>query len=212
MPTFKKRPQVQEVTPAKEVYYLIYKPYGMLSQFSKENEKSVTLMDLEVTFGKDVYPVGRLDAESEGLLILTNDKSLNAHLLNPKNAHQRTYCVQVDGDVTEGAVKQLQKGVTITVDGKPYATQPCKATKLPQPPALPDRYPPVRYRATIPTSWIEITLIEGKNHQVRKMCAKVGFPVLRLVRTKIGKLEVWKMRPGEVKELTVKEVYLATVK
>ena len=182
-------------------YYLIYKPYGMLSQFSKEGDK-LTLADLPFSFAKDVYPVGRLDADSEGLLLLTNDKSLNDALLNPKHAHQRTYWAQVEGTITPQAIAELQKGVTITVDGTPYKTLPAKAMHLENEPNLPPRNPPIRFRASIPTSWVELTLVEGKNRQVRKMCAKVGFPVLRLVRAQMGNLRVGDMQPSEVLEIT----------
>ncbi|GAA4470025.1 pseudouridine synthase [Nibrella saemangeumensis] len=180
-------------------YFLIYKPYLMLSQFSKEGDKP-TLADLDFPFEKDIYPVGRLDSDSEGLLLLTNDKQLNHRLLNPKFRHQRTYYVQVDGQITDEAIRQLSQGVTIAVDGKPYATLPAQVLAIPEP-VLPERNPPIRYRANIPTSWVAITLQEGKNRQVRKMTAAVGFPTLRLVRWAIEKLTAEGMQPGEVREL-----------
>lgn len=186
-------------------YYIIYKPFGTMAQFSRENDKP-TLADIKFDFPKDVYPVGRLDADSEGLLLLTNDTSINGKLLNPKNAHNRTYYAQVDGAITEQAIAQLKKGITITVDGKAYKTLPAQVKLLKEEPVLPDRNPPIRVRANIPTSWIEITLTEGKNHQVRKMCAKSGFPVLRLVRVKIGNLALHNLQPGKVKELTEAEI------
>jgi 23S rRNA pseudouridine2457 synthase len=179
-------------------YFIIYKPFGMLSQFSKEGDKP-TLADLG-NFPKDVYPVGRLDSDSEGLLILTNDKELNHRLLNPKFKHQRTYLAQVDGQVTPVAIEKLCSGVIITVDGKPHYTLPAKAVLLNQAPDLPERTPPVRFRKSIPTSWIELTLHEGKNRQVRKMTASVGFPTLRLVRIAIEDLMLGELKPGEVKE------------
>ncbi len=188
-------------------YYILYKPFGMICQFSKEGTHP-TLEDLPFKFPKDVYPVGRLDTNSEGLLVLTNDKSLNARLLSPKFAHERTYWAQVEGTATIEAMHTLAKGVSITVDGKAYTTFPCEAKLLEEEPHLPERYPPIRFRAQIPTSWVELTLKEGKNHQVRKMCAKVGFPVLRLVRARIGQIEVGKMQPGEVKELTLAQFRL----
>lgn len=187
-------------------YFLIYKPYLMLSQFSKEGEKT-TLADLDFPFGKDIYPVGRLDGDSEGLLLLTNDNQLNHWLLNPKFRHQRTYYVQVDGQLTDEALRRLSQGVTITVDRKPYATLPAQAELIPEP-SLPERIPPIRFRANIPTSWVAITLQEGKNRQVRKMTAAVGFPTLRLVRWAIERLTAEGMQPGDVRELdwpTVKQ-------
>ncbi|HEX9956354.1 MAG TPA: pseudouridine synthase, partial [Fibrella sp.] len=151
------------------MHYLIYKPFGMLSQFSPEGDKP-TLADLSFAFGRDVYPVGRLDADSEGLLLLTNDKSINHRLLDPRFAHERTYYVQVDGAVTDEALQQLAEGVTITVDGKPHHTYPAIARRIDEP-DLPPRNPPIRFRAAIPTSWLALTLTEGKNRQVRKMTA-----------------------------------------
>ncbi|QIP13537.1 pseudouridine synthase [Spirosoma aureum] len=186
------------------MYFLIYKPYLMLSQFSQEGGKP-TLADLDYDFPKDVYPVGRLDADSEGLLLLTSDKQLNHRLLNPKFRHNRTYYVQVEGVLTNEASRQLSEGITISVDGKPYQTLPAEARSLAEP-NLPERTPPIRYRATIPTSWLSIALHEGKNRQVRRMTAAVGFPTLRLVRWAIVDLTADGMMPGQVKELSRSEV------
>ncbi|MBN8822112.1 MULTISPECIES: pseudouridine synthase [unclassified Spirosoma] len=186
------------------MYYLIYKPYLMLSQFSREGDKP-TLADLDFDFPKDVYPVGRLDADSEGLLLLTSDKQLNHRLLNPKFRHHRTYYVQVEGALTQQASSQLAKGVTISVDGKPYHTLPATAQIIPEP-ALPERNPPIRYRVSIPTSWLSISLHEGKNRQVRKMTASVGFPTLRLARWAIESLTADGMKSGDVRELSRVEV------
>jgi len=177
----------------------------MLSQFSTQEGKA-TLGQL-ASFEKDVYPVGRLDADSEGLLILTNDKQLNHRLLNPEFGHSRTYLVQVDGCVTTEALDKLCKGVSITINGKQYQTIPAKAVEIKEEPDLPDRVPPVRYRKSIPTSWVELTLNEGKNRQVRKMTAAVGFPTLRLVRIAIEGIKLNNMKPGDVLELTEKEIY-----
>ncbi|MBO0933099.1 pseudouridine synthase [Fibrella aquatilis] len=187
------------------MHYLIYKPFNMLSQFSPEGEKA-TLADLPYSFRRDVYPVGRLDADSEGLLLLTSDKSVNHRLLNPRFAHARTYYVQVDGAITDEAIHQLADGVTITIDGKPHQTLPAQARRLTEEPDLPPRNPPIRFRANIPTSWIALTLTEGKNRQVRKMTAAVGFPTLRLVRWAIGHLTAANMRPGDVQVLSDTEV------
>ncbi len=186
-------------------YYIIYKPFGMLSQFSAEGNKP-TLADLS-DFPKDVYPVGRLDSDSEGLLILTNDKDMNHRLLNPKFNHQRTYLTQVEGTVTKDAISQLIKGVLITIDGKLYHTLPAKARILTIDPALPERNPPIRYRKNIPTSWIELTLHEGKNRQVRKMTAATGFPTLRLVRKSIESIDMGDMQPGDVVEFQKDNMY-----
>lgn len=186
-------------------YYLIYKPYGMLSQFSKDGDKP-TLADLEYPFGKDVYPVGRLDHDSEGLLLLTNDKSLNSLLLNPKSHYSKSYWVQVDREITPDAIAALASGVTINVNGD-YRTRPCHVNTI-FAPVLPERVPPIRFRINVPTSWIEITLTEGKNRQIRKMTAAVGFPTLRLVRCAIGSLTIGNMQPGEVRALAPLEVSL----
>ncbi|MBI4944762.1 MAG: pseudouridine synthase [Bacteroidetes bacterium] len=180
-------------------YFIIYKPYEMLSQFTREGTHK-TLANLSYSFPKDVYPVGRLDADSEGFLLLTNDKQVNHLLLNPKFKHNRTYLVQVEGVFSEEAKKKLEQGVTISMDGKDYKTLPSKVI-LDKEPNLPERNPPIRFRKNIPTSWIEITLQEGKNRQVRKMTASVGFPTLRLVRIGIEKISLGKMMPGEVREI-----------
>lgn len=171
-----------------------------MSQFSKEGDKP-TLANLPFDFPKDIYPVGRLDADSEGLLLLTNDTFLNNRLLNPKFKHQRTYFVQVDGQISEEACRQLQTGVTISIDGKPHATLPAKVKQLVNEPLLPERNPPVRFRQNIPTSWVALTLHEGKNRQVRRMTAAVGFPTLRLVRWSIEDVKLGSLQPSEVKEV-----------
>lgn len=186
-------------------YFLLYKPYDTLSQFSREGDK-LTLADLEFTFPDDVYPVGRLDADSEGLLLLTNDKQLNHRLLNPKFRHNRTYYVQVEGVLTDEACQKLTQGITISIDGKPYHTLPADARPLVPAPDLPARNPPIRYRASIPASWLAISLHEGKNRQVRRMTAAVGFPTLRLVRWAIESLTAEGMAPGDVRELSRTEV------
>jgi len=170
--------------------YIIYKPYGMLSQFTREVPSHITLADLDYTFESDVYPVGRLDADSEGLLILTNDKTLNNKLLNPKNKSPKTYLIQVEGEPNKEAINQLEGGVNIRIKGKEHKTLPCSVSYLNYDPILPDRNPPIRKRQSIPTTWLSITLIEGKNRQVRRMLAVVNHPVLRLVRSKIWSYEL----------------------
>lgn len=177
----------------------------MLSQFTKEGEHK-TLADLRFKFPKDAYPIGRLDSDSEGLLFLTNDKRVNHLLLNPKFKHTRTYLAQVEGIFSGEAKRKLEQGVSISVDGKDYKTFPAKIA-LVGAPNLPERNPPIRFRKNIPTSWIEVTLREGKNRQVRKMTASAGFPTLRLVRIRIEKLSLEKMTPGEVREIKKTEAY-----
>lgn len=188
-------------------YYLIYKPFGMLSQFSKEEEGNVTLADLDMTFDKDVYPVGRLDKDSEGLLILTNDKKLTDTLLNPQNKHWRSYWVQVEKIPSENAIRQLTKGVLIKAKKRTYKTKPAKVELLKTAPRLPRRNPPIRFRKEIPTAWLQIGLIEGKNRQVRRMTASVGFPTLRLVRHNIVDLTIGKMVPGQVERIEKAAIY-----
>lgn len=185
-------------------YFLIYKPFQVLSQFTSTAGK-LCLKDI-LHVPNDVYPVGRLDYDSEGLLLITNDKSINQQLLNPLFAHQRTYWVQVDGAITAAALAQLTKGVTINVDGKAYKTKSAKLELLSEPVQVPDRTPPIRFRKSIPTSWVSIQVTEGKNRQVRKMFAQVGFPVLRLIRAKLGKYTIQDMQPGDCLSLTATEV------
>ncbi len=183
-------------------YYIIYKPFGMLSQFTQEVPGQVTLANLDFKFPGNVYPVGRLDADSEGLLFLTDDKNVNNKLLNPKNQHPRTYMAQVEGIPEAAALEQLCKGVAISIDGKKHTTAPAKA-KIPETvPEFPERNPPIRVRKSIPDTWIELELMEGKNRQVRRMCAAVGLPVLRLVRVAIGEVTLGNMQPGDVREVT----------
>lgn len=154
-----------------------------------------------------MYPVGRLDKDSEGLLILTNDKSLNASLLSPSHKHARSYFAQLDNDITDKALEILKKGVDITLDSGTYKTKPCSVKKLSKPPVLPERNPPIRVRQNIPTSWALIELTEGKNRQVRKMFSSVGFPVLRLVRIQIEDLKIGKLEPGKYIEIQQEELF-----
>ncbi|WP_143309382.1 pseudouridine synthase [Chitinophaga vietnamensis] len=186
-------------------YYVIYKPYEVLTRFTPEGGKSCLADYFKVP--PDVYPVGRLDYDSEGLLVLTNDKALNHRVLSPRYAHEREYWVQVDGAVTAAAVAQLQEGVQITVDGKPYHTRRCSASIFEEEPPLPPRNPPIRFRKSIPAPWIKMILREGKNRQVRKMTAAVGFPTLRLVRYRMENLTIAGMQPGEMKALSKEEIF-----
>ena len=185
-------------------YYLIYKPYQVLSQFTSSDGK-LCLKDI-LNVPKNVYPVGRLDYDSEGLLLLTNDTSINHQLLHPKFAHARTYWVQVDGAITNDAVEALSKGVTISVDGKTYETKKATLKILPDNLLVPERNPPIRVRKSIPTSWVSIQLTEGKNRQVRKMFASVGFPVVRLIRSQIGQFSIAQMQPSDCLSLSFEEV------
>ncbi|MFH1197419.1 MAG: pseudouridine synthase [bacterium] len=180
-------------------YYLVNKPYGVLTQFTDPDGRK-TLKDL-FDFPKDVYPIGRLDLDSEGLLLLSNDKSIVDYLLNPAHGHEREYYAQVEGIPNEDDLKKFEDGILI----KGIKTLPAK-TKLISDPGFPERIPPIRERRNIPTSWISITLNEGKFHQVRKMTAAIGYPTLRLVRVRIKELKLGDMPPGAVRELTAVEI------
>lgn len=186
-------------------YFILFKPFGMLSQFSREGDHSA-LSDLAFSFPKDCYPVGRLDHDSEGLLLLTNDKALNHQLLDPQYKHQRTYWVQVEGVINEEAIGKLESGVEISINGKKHKTLPAKAKAI-QAPSLPERNPPIRFRKNVPDSWLELTLTEGKNRQVRRMTAATGFPTLRLVRSAIANLKLGTLQPGDVQEMDSKELF-----
>lgn len=169
---------------------LFNKPYGVLSQFTPEGGHRALN---EFGFPSGVYAAGRLDHDSEGALLLSDEGRLIKRLLNPKFGHPRTYWAQVDGLITQEAVNQLKKGVIV----KGYHTKPCQAEIIDAPENLWERVPPIRYRANIPTSWVRLTLVEGKNRQVRHMTAAVGFPTLRLIRIKIGNIDLGDMQPGE---------------
>jgi 23S rRNA pseudouridine2457 synthase len=186
-------------------YYIIYKPFQVLSQFTSENGKACLKDFFDID--KDIYPVGRLDYDSEGLLLLTNDKSLNHRLLHPSFAHEREYRVQVEGLITNEALQKLNQGVSINVDGKTYDTKAAKAARLSDQIIIPERKPPIRFRQHIPTSWIRLILTEGKNRQVRKMTAATGFPTLRLIRSRIAGLSLDPMLPGDMIEMIQNEVY-----
>ncbi len=186
-------------------YFVLYKPFKVLCQFSHCEGKR-TLKDL-FEFPKDVYPVGRLDENSEGLLILTNDTALNNKLLAPENEHTRTYLAQVEGIMTDEALKRLESGFAIKVRGERHKTKSAFAKYLIEDPIVPERVPPIRFRKNSPTSWIELSLTEGKNHQVRKMTAAVNFPTLRLIRWKIESLTAEKMNSGDVIELEKTDLY-----
>jgi len=171
----------------------------MLSQFT-DNDGRKTLSDI-ANFPKQVYPVGRLDFDSEGLLLLTDDKVLTDFLLNPRYKHEREYYVQVEGIPGNDDLQKLANGIIIQGE----KTLPAKA-KLITNPLFPPRIPPIRERKTVPTSWISLTLTEGKNRQVRKMTAHIGFPTLRLIRVRIKNIKIGKMLEGSYRELTDKEI------
>ena len=174
------------------------KPYGVLSQFTPEHGHA-SLADFSLP--KGVYPAGRLDHDSEGLLLLTSDGSLQARIADPRHKTAKTYWAQVERGITEAALAALRAGVVLN-DGP---TRPCGARILPDP-GLPPRVPPVRFRKTVPTSWAELVLKEGRNRQVRRMLASVGFPVLRLLRRAIGPLTTEGLEPGRWRELTASEI------
>ena len=174
------------------------KPFGVICKFSPEPGKR-TLADFVQV--KDVYSAGRLDTDSEGLLLLTDDGALQARIASPKFKLAKVYWAQVEGSATEEALASLRRGL----DLGDFVTQPAGARLIDEPANLWPRDPPIRYRAKIPTSWIEVTLREGKNRQVRRMTAKVGFPTLRLVRAAIGNVRVDGMPLGEWREIDPQE-------
>lgn len=185
---------------AKYRSFLIYKPYGVLSQFTAPVEGKRTLGEL-YDFPKDVYPIGRLDEDSEGLLLLTNDPRMNQKLLG--QGIEKEYYVQVEGIPDEAALQPLREGVTIRVRKKDHHTLPAKVRRLDPEPDLPPREPPIRFRKSVPDCWISLTLREGKNRQVRKMTAAVGYPCLRLVRWRVGHWTLGDMQVGEVREVAL---------
>jgi len=172
-------------------FILFFKPYGVLSQFTPEG-KWKSLRDFG-PFPNNVYPVGRLDADSEGLLLLTDDNDVKHRLTDPRFDHPRTYLVQVEKIPDTDAINHLRDGVIIGG----IRTKPAEVRLLENEPLLPARSVPIRFRKTVPTAWIEITLREGRNRQVRKMTAAMGHPTLRIVRTAIGPLGLGGLEPGD---------------
>lgn len=178
-------------------YIAFNKPYGVLSQFTGEDgDRTLAQFNLP----KDVYAAGRLDKDSEGLLILTNDGVFNQKLTNPKSEKSKTYLIQVEGLPNDESIKQLESGVLI----KGKLTLPAKAKLVDI--EMPPRNPPIRERANIPTSWLELEIKEGRNRQVRKMSAAVGHPTLRLIRIKVGKLQIDNLEAGQWKEVKVNDI------
>ena len=175
------------------------KPYGVLSQFTPDGSPHRPLADFK--FPRDVYPIGRLDAESEGLLLLSDEPFLNKKLLAPEHAHSRTYWAQIERIPTRDDLDQLEKGIVI---GK-TKTLPCRAWLLDPQPFIAARNPPIRFRKNVPDCWLALSLIEGKNHQVRRMTAAIGHPTLRLIRVRIGEFDLGGIMPGQWRELTTGE-------
>jgi 23S rRNA pseudouridine2457 synthase len=181
------------------VFIAFNKPFGVLSQFTSDGSRHGTLASFG--FPKGVYPLGRLDAESEGLLLLTNEAELNLRLLHPRHGHDREYWAQVEGTPAREALAQLARGVNI----RGRTTLPCRAWLLDPQPHLPPRDPPIRFRKNVPDAWIALALVEGRNHQVRRMTAAVGHPTLRLVRVRIGNFALGDLQAGNWRELRSEE-------
>jgi 23S rRNA pseudouridine2457 synthase len=182
-------------------YLAFYKPFGVLTQFTDSSGENRETLKRYIQVPK-VYPVGRLDRDSEGLLLLTDDADVQHRLTDPKFEHPRTYWVQVEGIASSDALARLEHGIVI--QGK--RTRPARARLLEAEPELPPRVPPIRFRKTVPACWIELTLTEGRNRQVRRMTAAVGLPTLRLVRMAIGKVRLEGLSPGEWRDLTADEL------
>lgn len=180
-------------------YLMLNKPFDVLSQFSGENPAETLKGYVEVP---DVYPVGRLDKDSEGLLLLTDDGGLAHRLTDPRYEHPKTYMVQVERIPDEAAVEALCRGVVI--EGK--RTLPAEFELLSEPPDLPERSRPVRFRKNVPTAWLRVVLREGRNRQIRKMTASVGYPTLRIFRVGLGPLQLGDLPVGAWRDLTPEEV------
>jgi 23S rRNA pseudouridine2457 synthase len=188
-----------------ERYFVIYKPYKMISQFVSPYDHRL-LGDLDFDFPEGTNAVGRLDDDSEGLLILTNDKTLTKRLLHPERKHKRNYIVQVERKVESEAIQKLSQGLDILIKKKgTYTTLPCEVKLIDKPGNLPDRAH--SFKEFLPHSWLEFVLIEGKNRQIRKMCSAVRHDCKRLIRTKIEDLDLGTMQPGDVKEIPQKELF-----
>lgn len=182
-------------------HLLFYKPYGVLTQFTDESGTGRSTLKQYIPV-PDVFAAGRLDADSEGLLLLTSDGELQHRLTDPRFEHPRTYWAQVEGTPTAESLQALRQGVVI--QGR--KTRPALVRMLDAEPALPPREPPIRFRRLIPTAWIELMLTEGRNRQVRRMTAAAGLPTLRLVRVAIGPLTIEGLMPGVWRDLTTQEV------
>ena len=172
---------------------LFNKPFGVICQFSRDGDKPTLKDFIKVP---DVYPAGRLDTDSEGLLVLTDDGRWQARIADPKSRTPKTYWAQVEGEPDEIGLAALRGGL----DLGDHVTAPAAAERIAEPAGLWSRTPPIRYRANIPTSWLAITISEGKNRQVRRMTARIGHPTLRLIRTRIGQWELGDLAPGAWRE------------
>lgn len=181
-------------------YIAFHKPYGILSQFTGEDGQR-TLAEFALPPG--VYAAGRLDMDSEGLLLLSDDGPFIKRLLDPENGHERTYWAQVEGEPEQADLARLSNGVVF----KGYRSKPCRAEKIIPQPDVPPREPPIRFRKSIPTCWIRLTLTEGKNRQVRRMTAAAGFPTLRLIRQAIGRLNLGDLPPGMWREVQKSDIF-----
>ncbi|CBL45149.1 Probable pseudouridine synthase [gamma proteobacterium HdN1] len=168
---------------------LFHKPFGVICQFSRDGTRPTLANYISLP---DIYAAGRLDQDSEGLLVLTNDGKLQQRITHPKHKLEKTYLAQVEGIISEEALHQLRTGIALK-DGK---TLPAKAQRI-EPPNFAERIPPIRERKNIPTSWLELRICEGRNRQVRRMTAATGFPTLRLIRTRIGEWQLGELQPGE---------------
>jgi 23S rRNA pseudouridine2457 synthase len=178
----------------------LHKPYGVLSQFTPEpGSRWRTLVDFRLPSG--VYALGRLDADSEGLLLFSDEAGLNSRLLDPEAGHRREYWVQVEGQPDGAALARLAEGVVIGG----HRTRPCTVRRLEPGPSVRPRVPPIRVRKSVPDSWLSLELTEGKNRQVRRMTAAVGHPTLRLMRVRVGRFELGDLAPGQWRELTAAE-------
>lgn len=185
----------------KNKYFALHKPYGYLCQFTGD-DGDLLLGDL-YNFPKDVYSVGRLDKDSEGLLLLTNDNDYKTRLLDPKSNKSKTYLVQVEGEINTKAIEELKAGsIVISHKGTKHKVSKADCSIVPTP-FIEERKPAIRYRANIPTSWIELSITEGKNRQVRKMTAAVGYPTLRLIRVSFDSIQLEELKSGEVREIVV---------
>jgi len=176
-----------------------HKPYGVLSRFTPDGSPNRTLAEFGLP--KDVYPLGRLDADSEGLLLLSDEARLNERLLHPRHAHEREYWAQVERIPTPAALLKLSQGLVV----QERQTLPCRTWVLDPQPDVPPRDPPIRYRKTVPTCWIGLELLEGKNRQVRRMTAAIGHPTLRLIRVRMGGFELRNLARGTWRILTPAE-------
>ena len=190
------KPGRNRIATNRAVIIAFHKPFGVLSQFTPDGSKHRTLAEFD--FREGVYPIGRLDAESEGLLLLSDEPDLNARLLHPSHAHVRVYWAQVERIPDATALQQLAAGVVLA--GR--RTLPCRTFLLDPQPKIPPRNPPIRFRKNVPDAWIGLELIEGKNHQVRRMTAAVGHPTLRLIRVQIGGLSLGDLAPGAKRVLS----------